>query len=79
MSSAEQNSAQSGTVDVTDLDIPQLQDVRRQLEQELQHLTQSFGQLKAAQTKFKTCVEAIDGIKAKGAFRPIQASTRTQH
>jgi prefoldin alpha subunit len=82
MSSADQNSSaggQSGSVDVTDLDIPQLQDVRRQLEQELQHLTQSFGQLKAAQTKFKTCVEAIDGIKAKGAFRPIQASTRTQH
>lgn len=70
MSSADQG-APSGQVDVTDLDVPQLQDVRRQLEQELQHLTQSFGQLKAAQTKFKTCVEAIDGMNAKspGASR----------
>lgn len=74
MSTADQSSAgggQSGTVDVTDLDVPQLQDVRRQLDQELQHLTQSFGQLKAAQTKFKTCVEAIDGMKAKGASSPV--------
>lgn len=52
------------TIDVGDLDLPQLQDVRRQLEQELQHLTTSFGQLKGAQAKFKSCSEALDSVKA---------------
>lgn len=40
----------------------QLADVRRQLEAELQHLTASYGQLKAAQHRFRTCIEAVDSI-----------------
>ena len=68
-------------VNVADLDLPQLADVRRQLEevhllypkpiileinvytpQELQHLSNSFTQLKAAQAKFKACIENVREI-----------------
>ncbi|KDN46260.1 Prefoldin alpha subunit [Tilletiaria anomala UBC 951] len=59
MASAE---GQQQTIDVADLDVPQLQDVRQQLEQELKHLTSSFGQLKGAQAKFKSCIESLQSI-----------------
>lgn len=49
-------------VDVAELELPQLQDVRQQLEQELKHLTSSFGQLKSAQAKFRSCIESIANI-----------------
>ncbi|THH05948.1 hypothetical protein EW145_g4431 [Phellinidium pouzarii] len=63
-------SAQSQTINIADLDVPQLKDVRRQLEEELQHLTGSFQQLKAAQAKFRACLENVAEIKPahKGAF-----------
>ncbi|PWN47135.1 putative prefoldin subunit 5 [Violaceomyces palustris] len=50
-------------VDVTTLDLNQLIEVKRQLEQELQHLTSSFGQLKGAQAKFKACIESVESVK----------------
>ena len=65
-------------VDVAELELPQLQDVRQQLEQELKHLTSSFGQLKSAQAKFRSCIESIANITpaSKGeavvARRPAQ-------
>ncbi|PVG01921.1 putative prefoldin subunit 5 [Serendipita vermifera] len=40
------------TINVADLDVPQLME-------ELEHLTASFGQLKQAQAKFKTCGENV--------------------
>ncbi|PWN93839.1 Prefoldin-domain-containing protein [Acaromyces ingoldii] len=55
-------SQQQGSVEVGDLNLAQLADVRRQLEAELQHLTASYGQLKAAQHRFRTCIEAVDSI-----------------
>ncbi|KAK0201193.1 Prefoldin alpha-like protein [Desarmillaria ectypa] len=50
-------------VNVADLDLNQLGDVRKQLEEELGHLTSSFAQLKQAQVKFKTCIENIGDLK----------------
>jgi|ERR1700722_3929643 len=67
-------------INVADLDVSQLSDVRRQLEEvcpipllhrcdtdhsfkELNHLTNSFAQLKQAQAKFKTCMENVGEIK----------------
>ncbi|KAJ6566760.1 Prefoldin [Mycena capillaripes] len=41
----------------------ELADVRRQLEGELNHLTNSFGQPKQAQAKFKACIENVTEIK----------------
>jgi prefoldin alpha subunit len=41
------------------------------LEQELQHLTSSYGQLKAAQAKFRTCIESVDAIRPENAGKEI--------
>lgn len=43
----------------------------KQLEQELQHLTASYGQLKAAQAKFRTCIESVNAIKLENAGKEI--------
>ncbi|GAA5917940.1 hypothetical protein JCM6882_004133 [Rhodosporidiobolus microsporus] len=52
-----------GTVSLEDLSLEQISQVRTQLEQELKHLTQAFGDLKQAQSKFMACMESIDSIK----------------
>jgi prefoldin alpha subunit len=85
--------SQPQQVNVSDLDVAQLSDVRKQLEevcqitiraitshsstdiyapQEINHLTNSFAQLKQAQAKFKACVENVNEIKLenKGVFCP---------
>ncbi|KAL9063404.1 MAG: hypothetical protein Q9161_009474, partial [Pseudevernia consocians] len=50
-------------VDLSSLPTAQLGNVKNQLTQELQHLTTSFGQLKAAQGKFRDCgVSVRDGL-----------------
>ncbi|KAL8799785.1 MAG: hypothetical protein Q9182_005651 [Xanthomendoza sp. 2 TL-2023] len=54
----------SPTVNLSTLPIPQLTSIKTQLTQELQHLTTSFTQLRAAQAKFKDCIKSIrDGIE----------------
>ncbi|ETS61050.1 hypothetical protein PaG_04988 [Moesziomyces aphidis] len=50
-------------VDLMSLDVPQLLEVKKQLETEVQHLTSSFGQLKAAQAKFRSCIDSVATIK----------------
>ncbi|KIM44050.1 hypothetical protein M413DRAFT_443110 [Hebeloma cylindrosporum] len=55
--------SQQQTVNVADLDIAQLSEVRKQLEDELNHLTNSFAQLKQAQAKFKACLENVTEVK----------------
>jgi len=50
-------------IKVTDLDVPQLADVRRQLDEELTHLTNSFTQLKQAQAKFRSCMDNVVEVK----------------
>ncbi|PWN44273.1 Prefoldin alpha subunit [Ceraceosorus guamensis] len=68
----------SGQIDVGDLTPQQLLDVRQQLTSELQHLTASYGQLKAAQLKFKSCLDSLEemGSKAEGkeSLIPLSAS-----
>ncbi|KAJ7741222.1 Prefoldin [Mycena maculata] len=63
--------SQSQQVSVTDLDVSQLADVRRQLEEELNHLTNSFAQLKQAQAKFKACIQNVAEIKPSNKGKTI--------
>ena len=55
-------------INLTELNVEQLQEVKRQLDAELEHLTNSYGQLKQAQSKFKSCVNDINELtpSAKG-------------
>ncbi|WWC57847.1 prefoldin, alpha subunit [Kwoniella dejecticola CBS 10117] len=65
-------------VNVTDLEPAQLQEVKKQLDQELDHLTNSYSQLKQAQTKFKTCIENVNSLrpdsKGKEILIPLTSS-----
>ncbi|KZP12169.1 Prefoldin alpha subunit [Athelia psychrophila] len=65
------SAAQGQQIAVSDLDIPQLSDVRRQLEEELNHLTNSFTQLKQAQSKFRSCIENINEVKPQNKNKTI--------
>jgi prefoldin alpha subunit len=47
---------------IEELPIPQLQQVKQQLEEEIQVLTQSFAKLKQAQVKFSDCMETLKRI-----------------
>ncbi|KAF8876797.1 Prefoldin subunit-domain-containing protein [Gymnopilus junonius] len=63
--------SQPQTINVTDLDIAQLSEVRKQLEDELNHLTNSFAQLKQAQAKFKACLENVKEVKPENKNKTI--------
>ncbi|KAI0052833.1 Prefoldin-domain-containing protein [Auriscalpium vulgare] len=58
-------------INVADLDISQLAEVKRQLEEELAHLTNSFGQLKQAQAKFKSCIESVQQVNAANQNKTV--------
>ncbi|KAI0086493.1 Prefoldin alpha subunit [Irpex rosettiformis] len=62
---------QGQTINVADLDLAQLTDVRRQLEDELTHLTNSFTQLKQAQAKFKSCLENVQEVKPENKDKSV--------
>ncbi|KAF9265040.1 Prefoldin alpha subunit [Marasmius fiardii PR-910] len=64
-------SSQPQVVNLSDLDLSQLGDVRRQFEEELNHLTNSFTQLKQAQAKFKTCMENVNELKPQNKDKSI--------
>ncbi|KAG1824638.1 uncharacterized protein BJ212DRAFT_1295760 [Suillus subaureus] len=66
---ASTTSSQPQQINVADLDLQQLSDVRRQLEEELNHLTNSFAQLKQAQAKFKSCIENVGEVKPQNKSR----------
>ncbi|KAF9495017.1 Prefoldin alpha subunit [Pleurotus eryngii] len=63
--------AQPQQINVADLDLNQLSDVKRQLEEELNHFTNSFAQLKQAQAKFKACVQNVSEIKPENQNKTI--------
>ncbi|EKM51411.1 uncharacterized protein PHACADRAFT_263515 [Phanerochaete carnosa HHB-10118-sp] len=65
------SSSQPQQVNVTDLDLSQLAEVRRQLEEELSHLTNSFTQLKQAQAKFKACIDNVAEVKQENKDKTI--------
>ncbi|KAJ6259486.1 hypothetical protein Dda_5123 [Drechslerella dactyloides] len=50
---------QQQTVDLSTLSIQNLSAVKKQLDEELEHLTASFQKLRTAQAKFRECVKAI--------------------
>ncbi|KAK7047594.1 subunit of tubulin prefoldin [Paramarasmius palmivorus] len=68
MSSA---TGQPQVINLSDLDLSQLGDVRRQFEEELNHLTNSFTQLKQAQAKFRQCIDNVNDIKPEKKDRTI--------
>ncbi|EWC43984.1 hypothetical protein DRE_01336 [Drechslerella stenobrocha 248] len=52
-------SAKQQTIDLSTLSIQNLSAVKKQLDEELEHLTASFQKLRTAQAKFRECVKAI--------------------
>ncbi|MCJ1236526.1 subunit of tubulin prefoldin [Varicellaria rhodocarpa] len=64
--------AQGQPVDLSSLSLQQLSSVKKQLDDELEHLTSSFQKLRAAQARFQECLRSIkDGVSAKTAGKPI--------
>ncbi|KAF9167093.1 subunit of tubulin prefoldin [Actinomortierella ambigua] len=61
----------SKQIELQDLEVSQLVDVKKQLEEELQHLTSSFGQLKQAQTRFLDCVDSCQSITSSNQDKTI--------
>ncbi|KAG0340812.1 subunit of tubulin prefoldin [Podila humilis] len=58
-------------IELQDLDLPQLVEVKKQLEEELSHLTSSFGQLKQAQNRFADCIESCKAVHEKNEEKTI--------
>ncbi|CAJ2513371.1 Uu.00g014900.m01.CDS01 [Anthostomella pinea] len=52
------------TVNLDSLSVQQLGQVKKQLDEELEHLTSSFTQLHAAQSKFRECLRCVQGGKS---------------
>ncbi|KAF7853093.1 uncharacterized protein EAF02_012036 [Botrytis sinoallii] len=65
--------AQKGQqIDLTSLTTAQLSQVKKQLDDELEHLTSSFQQLRAAQSKFRECLRSIStGVGKTVEGKPI--------
>ncbi|KAI9224056.1 Prefoldin [Blastocladiella britannica] len=53
----------TNVVNLENIPLPQLQAIQQQLTEEVQHLTNSFTQLKQAQAKFMDCLASLDAIK----------------
>ncbi|KAF2145720.1 uncharacterized protein K452DRAFT_264996 [Aplosporella prunicola CBS 121167] len=60
------------TVDLATLSAPQLSQLKKQLDSELEHLTSSFQSLRSAQARFRDCLKSISGGLASGSTeKPI--------
>ncbi|RIB09408.1 Prefoldin subunit-domain-containing protein [Gigaspora rosea] len=59
------------TIELGDLDLPQLVEVKKQLDEELSHLTASFGKLKQAQSRFQDCIDSLQNVKARATGSEI--------
>ncbi|KAF1835519.1 Prefoldin alpha subunit [Decorospora gaudefroyi] len=63
---------QPGQIEITSLPVPQLQELKTQLDAELTHLSTSFQSLRTAQSKFRDCLASIaSGISASTAQKPL--------
>ncbi|KAF2255884.1 Prefoldin-domain-containing protein [Trematosphaeria pertusa] len=61
-----------GQIEITSLPVPQLQELKTQLDRELEHLTTSFQSLRTAQSKFRDCLKSISqGINPSTADKPL--------
>lgn len=56
------------------LSAQQLTAVKKQLDEEVEHLTTSFAQLQAAQIKFKDCLRCVKAQGATPGEQPRQGS-----
>ncbi|KAI8367156.1 prefoldin, alpha subunit [Choanephora cucurbitarum] len=54
-------------VNIADLDLASLQQVKSQLEEELSHLTQSYTKLKGVQARFTDCADSVNALKTERA------------
>ncbi|KAG4098065.1 Prefoldin alpha subunit [Neocallimastix lanati (nom. inval.)] len=63
MSTTEKDTPTTTVIDLAQLPLEQLQAVRQQIEEEIQHLTESYSALKLAQTKFNTNIDCINTVK----------------
>ena len=64
--------ADTKAVEITSLPVPQLQELKTQLDAELTHLSNSFQSLRTAQSKFRDCLVSIaNGISASTAEKPL--------
>ncbi|CBX92582.1 hypothetical protein IAQ61_006029 [Plenodomus lingam] len=69
---ASQSSAQPGQIEITSLPLPQLRDLKSQLDAELTHLSNSFTSLRTAQSKFRDCLSSLaNGINTNAAAKPL--------
>ncbi|ORY15646.1 Prefoldin alpha subunit [Rhizoclosmatium globosum] len=57
--------ASDGPINLADLPLQQLQAVKNQMDEEIQHLTQSYAQLKQAQVKFSDSIESLNNIDGR--------------
>ncbi|GES89550.1 prefoldin-domain-containing protein [Rhizophagus clarus] len=68
-------SAKQQTIELSDLDLTQLAEIKKQLEEELAHLTASFEKLKQAQIRFQDCIDSVKTIKeGKDILVPLTQS-----
>ncbi|KAF2460975.1 Prefoldin [Lineolata rhizophorae] len=60
------------TVELSSLGAPQLTQLKKQLDDELQHLSSSFQSLRGAQAKFRDCGRSVaDGVAARAPGQPV--------
>ncbi|KAJ8090366.1 subunit of tubulin prefoldin [Marasmius tenuissimus] len=63
--------SQPQVINLSDLELSQLGEVRKQFEEELNHLSNSYTQLKQAQAKFTSCIENVEELKPQNKDKPI--------
>ncbi|KAL0636268.1 subunit of tubulin prefoldin [Maublancomyces gigas] len=62
---------QSQQIDLTTLSVDNLAAVKKQLDDELEHLTASFQKLRQAQNKFRECIDTVKtGLKPASLYVP---------
>ncbi|KAF2272099.1 c-myc binding protein [Westerdykella ornata] len=63
---------QGNQIDLSTLPLPQLQDLKTQLDRELEHLTTSFQSLRTAQSKFRDCLTSLStGVTPASLEKPL--------
>lgn len=61
-------------VNLDTLNTQQLTQVKKQLDEELEHLTSSFTQLHAAQSKFRECLRCVQGGRTSALQGPLSST-----
>ncbi|KAF2267032.1 Prefoldin alpha subunit [Lojkania enalia] len=62
---------QGQQIDLSTLPVPQLQELKSQLDRELTHLTNSFTSLRTAQSKFRDCISSLSSISPTTIPKPL--------